>query len=71
MSIEIKSEFECTVDQVFFGDGDTVKAGDHLMNLSVMKMLIPVNCTADGIAQFSFGAGDYVKQGDVLVEITE
>lgn len=58
------------VSQVLVGVGDAVTAGEKLILLESMKMVIPIQAPYDGIvAEIRCAAGDSVEAGVPLVEL--
>lgn len=66
---EITSDFESIIDQLCFEDGDAVQKHETIMNLSVMKMMIPVFAPCDGRVSYTVQMGDYVREGDVIAKV--
>lgn len=59
------------VAEVLVSPGDTVSAGDKLILLESMKMVIPIQAPRDGIvAAVNCTAGEAVEPGIPLVELT-
>lgn len=64
----IKSPLPGVVLDVFVHEGDSVKAGQHVMLLEAMKMENNIDAPKDGvIKQIKASKGTSVMEGDVLV----
>ncbi len=60
------------VSQILVAPGDTVAAGDKLILLESMKMVIPIVCPRDGtVARVLCELGESVPAGMLLVELDE
>lgn len=58
------------VIKVFFGEGDTVRAGDVLAVLEAMKMEIRITAPRDGkLARIAVSEGQRVDREQILVEL--
>ncbi len=67
----LSSSIPAVVSQVLVAAGDRVQAGDKLLLLESMKMVIPIQSPIDGVvATINCTAGDSVGAGIPLVEIT-
>ncbi len=59
-----------TVTQVLVGEGQSVKAGDTLVVVEVMKMETPIKATVAGMVKRLFvKKGDNIKTGDKVAEV--
>lgn len=69
-SPSLAASIPAVVSQVLVAVGDSVAAGDKLILLESMKMVIPIQAPADGrVARINCAAGDSVPAGLVLVEL--
>lgn len=60
------------VSEVLVAVGDAVRAGDKLILLESMKMVIPIVAPRDGVVRaVNCAAGDAVQPGNPLVEFEE
>ncbi len=67
----LSASIPAIVAEVLVAVGDSVTAGDRLILLESMKMIIPIQATADGtVAALHCAAGDSVQAGVPLIEIT-
>jgi biotin carboxyl carrier protein len=66
---EVKAETDCAINQLYFKDGDTVGSGDEIMQLEIMKMMIPVNAPKGGMIKYKVSPTQMVYAGTVLAEI--
>ncbi len=58
------------VSEILVGPGDTVNAGDKLILLESMKMIIPIQAPTDGVVTaVNCAAGDSVQAGVPLIEL--
>ncbi|MEM0986333.1 MAG: acetyl-CoA carboxylase biotin carboxyl carrier protein subunit [Pseudomonadota bacterium] len=72
MATPIELETGGTVWKLLVKDGDTVKAGDTLFILEVMKMEVPYEAPVAGTVQgLSFAEGDVVEEDQVALELVE
>jgi biotin carboxyl carrier protein len=67
--IELAAEFEATVDQLNFKDGDEVKVGDVVIVLNCMKMLMHIHAPYSGVVHYNVKQDDYVQEGEILLKI--
>ncbi len=66
----LKSPLPGTVLDIMVKEGDTVKAGQHLLLLEAMKMENNIDSEVDGVVKtIHVGKGDPVLEGDVLITI--
>lgn len=57
-----------TVNEVKVKENDVVNAGDEVMILESMKMLIPLQAQAGGtVKEIKAETGQFVNQGDTLI----
>ena len=57
-----------TVNEVKVKESDVVNAGDEVMIIESMKMLIPLQATAGGtVKEIKAGVGQFVNQGETLI----
>lgn len=69
-SVKIEAGAAGKVFKIESSVGDTVKRGDTLMVLEVMKMETPVVATEDGtVASINVNAGDMVEAGALLATL--
>jgi biotin carboxyl carrier protein len=66
---EIKAESDCVINYLCFKDGSTVGGGDEILQVEVMKMMIPYTTPEGGMIKYRVKQGDYVATGQVLAEI--
>lgn len=67
----LSSSIPAVVSQLLVSVGDRVQAGDKLLLLESMKMVIPIQTPTDGIvSQINCAPGESVAAGIPLVEIT-
>lgn len=60
------------VSKVLVSVGDEVHAGQEVIILESMKMLIPVEATSGGkVTNIHVDETDFVNEGDLLVELDE
>jgi biotin carboxyl carrier protein len=60
------------VSKILVKEGDAVKAGDKLILLESMKMIIPIQAPHDGlVAALRCSAGEAVQPGEQLIELEE
>lgn len=71
MAYKIEAEMESVVDELFYKTGDIVKAGDIVLTLNCMKMLISVQSPGDGKITYWVDQGQYISQGEVLAWIEQ
>lgn len=67
--LEVKAETDCCINYLCFRDGVTVGEGDEIMQIEVMKMMIPVIAPKGGMIKFRVAPTDMVYAGTVLAEI--
>jgi biotin carboxyl carrier protein len=66
----LSASIPAVVSEVLVSEGDEVKAGDKLILLESMKMIIPIQAPTDGIVQaVHCAAGDSVQPGVPLLVI--
>lgn len=66
----LSASIPAVVSEVLVAVGDSVEAGDKLILLESMKMIIPIQATTDGtVAALHCAAGDSVQAGVPLIEI--
>jgi len=66
----LSASIPAIVSQVLVAPGDVVAAGDKLILLESMKMVIPINAPHDGrVARILCAAGDSVPAGVPLLEL--
>ena len=57
-----------TVNQVKVKESDVVNAGDEVMIIESMKMLIPLPAAAAGnVKEIKAEVGQFVNQGDIVI----
>jgi len=57
-----------TVNEVKVKESDVVNAGDEVMIIESMKMLIPLQATATGtVKEIKADVGQFVNQGETLI----
>lgn len=67
---QLTTAIPAVVTQVLAAPGQRVRAGDKLVMLESMKMVIPVTADADGVVEAVLcSPGDAVEAGQELVEI--
>ena len=67
---EVLAEMVANVWKVVAAKGDAVSAGDPLVILESMKMVIPVESPVDGIVSDMRGQeGAVVQEGDVIAVV--
>lgn len=67
--LEIRSEFEATVSEIMFDSGAHVIAGETLLSLDCMKMLIAIQAPCQGYVYYDVTTGAYVSEGMLLARI--
>lgn len=66
----LSATIPAVVSQILVSEGDEVAAGDKLVLLESMKMVIPIQAPAAGrVVKLNCAAGDSVPAGHQLVEI--
>lgn len=66
----LSSSIPAVVSEILVGVGDAVTAGDKLMLLESMKMIIPIQAPYDGVVTaVHCAAGDSVQAGVPLIEL--
>lgn len=67
----LSSSIPAVVSELLVAEGDSVQAGDKLILLESMKMIIPIQATLDGtVTALHCATGDSVQAGVPLIEIT-
>ena len=57
-----------TVNEIKVKESDVVNAGDEVMIIESMKMLIPLQATAGGtVKEIKTSVGQFVNQGESLI----
>ena len=68
----LSASIPAVVSQILVSEGDSVQAGDKLILLESMKMVIPIQAPYDGtVIRVACAAGDSVQAGVPLIELEE
>ena len=68
--MELRAEVEATVLKLNLKPGDSVREGDTVVVLEVMKMEFPVEATTAGVVtEISVKEGELVKEGQLLARL--
>lgn len=66
----LSASIPAVVSEILVAEGDTVAAGDKLILLESMKMILPVQAPHDGVvAEIKCAAGEAVQPGVPLLEL--
>lgn len=65
----IKAQTDCVINCLQHKNGDSVKEGDEILQIDVMKMIIPVITTFSGTIKYFTKQGDFVYAGTILAEV--
>jgi len=65
----IKAETDCTINYLKFKNYDDVKEGDEILQVDVMKMMIPYPTPISGTIKYHIQPGDFVYAGTILAEV--
>lgn len=69
-SAQLSASIPAIVSEILVAENDAVKAGDKLILLESMKMIIPIQAPRDGVVKaVKCGAGEAVQPGRPLVEL--
>lgn len=68
---EIKSPVPGTILRLTAATGQSVRAGDEILVMDVMKMETPISAPCDGKAHINVAVMDKVSTGDVVAIIEE
>jgi pyruvate/2-oxoglutarate dehydrogenase complex dihydrolipoamide acyltransferase (E2) component len=60
---------EGTIEQWLVSDGDTVKKGDPMMEISTEKLNNTIECPADGVIKILVEEGESVECGEPVAQI--
>lgn len=67
---KIKAEITGIIQSIEVTAGDTVTAGQLVLNIESMKMIIPIDAPVAGIIdEIKVSLGDFVNEGDVLATL--
>ncbi len=70
MASPIELETGGTVWKLLVGEGDTVKAGDTLFIMEVMKMEVPYEAPGDGqVTSLAIAEGEVLEEGHIALTI--
>lgn len=70
VAASLSASIPAVVSELLVKEGDEVKAGDKLILLESMKMIIPIQAPHDGfVAALHCSAGEAVQPGEQLVEL--
>jgi biotin carboxyl carrier protein len=67
--MKIKAETDCIINYLKFKDGDSVKEGDEILQVEMMKMMTPYTTLVSGTIKYLVKQYDYVYAGTVMAEV--
>lgn len=69
MQQETVSDDHVTVTKLYFKNGDSVSAGDTVVDIETSKAVVEIDTDADGIIQYACQAGGRIKTGELVFTV--
>jgi acetyl-CoA carboxylase biotin carboxyl carrier protein len=67
---EIKAAITGIIQSIEVEPGESVSAGQVVINIESMKMIIPLEAVDAGtIGEINVSIGDFVNEGDILIKV--
>lgn len=67
---EIKAAITGIIQSIEVEPGESVRAGQVVINIESMKMIIPLEAVDAGtIGEINVSIGDFVNEGDILIKV--
>jgi biotin carboxyl carrier protein len=65
----IRAQTDCVINYLKYKNYDSVQEGEEIMQVEVMKMMIPIVSPITGTIKYHVQKGDYAYAGTTLAEV--